>query len=217
MWGHVYVVVSLRDGVFCMWWSIVHVLECLRYGILVGCYRYGLFGNVSGKVCGKSVSGIVYSFFVIAYLQQHLWGRIYKIMCSTHDILYLRYGICGSMFQVWCIFIYTEVWLMYSICCSVFRHGMCSIMFQVRYMECRVWRIAFVYVIMCLIYGICSAVFLYVLNASVFLVWHIWQCLRCAILNYTGGNDPEYDLLCLRYDNLLMSLGYGIRIVIFEV
>ncbi len=39
--------------------------------------------------------------------------------------------------------------------------------------------------------------------------------LRCAILNYIGG--MEYDLLCLRYDNPLMSLGYGIRIMIFEV
>ena len=42
-----------------------------------------------------------------------------------------------------------------------FRHDMCSSMFDIWYMEYRVWRI--VYVIMCLIYGICSAVFLYVI------------------------------------------------------
>ncbi len=139
------------------------MLECLRYGILVGCYRYGLFGSVSGKVCGKSVSGIIYSFFVIAYLQQYLLVGIYKIMCSTYDIPCLRYGICGSMFQVWCIFIYISSSLV-DLCLFAavsFRHDMCSSMFDIWYMECRVWRI--VYVIMCLIYGICSAVFLYVI------------------------------------------------------
>ncbi len=61
-------------------WCILHVMKHSTRAGMFEVYRLLQicpFDSVSGKVCGKSVSGTVYSFFVIAYLQQYVSGMVY--------------------------------------------------------------------------------------------------------------------------------------------